>query len=86
MDSEDYQVLSELTVKLLKVLGKLPPSSNPAETWLDIPETAKWLKISPRTLQNYRDKGLLPYSQIGAKIYFRLDDLQKFLMKNYHES
>lgn len=86
MNTDELQLFKQLATRLLSLIGEVPSSSNPAETWLDIPDAAKWLKVSPRTLQNYRDKGMLPYSQIGAKIYFRLDDLQKFLLKNYHES
>lgn len=47
--------------------------------WFDIPETCKFLKISSRTLQNYRDNGLIPFSQVYSKIYFRKQDLLKFL-------
>jgi hypothetical protein len=47
--------------------------------WLDVSETCRYLKISTRTLQNYRNRGMLPYSQINAKIYFRLTDLNKFI-------
>lgn len=47
--------------------------------WLDVPETCRFLKISSRTLQNYRNDGLIPFSQINSKIYFREQDLQKFL-------
>lgn len=83
MNLEELQLFKQLATRLLNLIGELPPSINPSETWLDIPETAKWLKVSPRTLQNYRDKGLLPFSQVGAKIYFRLFDLQEFLKKNY---
>ncbi len=86
MKSNEIELLEKLITKVDNLLLKLPQSSSPEETWLDIPDTATWLKVSPRTLQNYRDQGLLPYSQIGAKIYFRLDDLQKFLLKNYHRS
>lgn len=83
MNTQELELLKNLATRLLNLIGELPPSINPAEIWLDISETAKWLKVSTRTLQNYRDAGLLPYSQIGAKIYFRLQDLQEFLMKHY---
>ena len=55
------------------------------EKWLDVKETASFLKISTRTLQTYRDLGLLPYSQIAAKIYFRYTDVIDFLMQHRTE-
>ena len=32
-----------------------------------------------RTLQTYRDRGLLPYSQINHKIYYRTEDVEAFV-------
>lgn len=86
LSKQELEPVDQLIKRLEALIEKLPKNSDPTETWLDISETARWLKISPRTLQNYRDKGLLPYSQIGAKIFFRLSDLQNFLIKNRHES
>ena len=54
-----------------------------SETWLDIQETCQLLKISKRTLQSYRDNGILPFSQIGGKIYFRAADIEDHLKKHY---
>lgn len=54
-----------------------------SETWLDIQETCQLLKISKRTLQAYRDNGILPFSQIGGKIYFRASDIEDHLQKHY---
>jgi len=55
------------------------------DTWLDIQEVCFLLKISKRTLQTYRDKGILPYSQVNGKIYFKAADIQKHLEKNYRK-
>ena len=59
-------------------------SKNPlADTWLDISEVCQLLKISKRTLQYYRDNGILAYSQISGKIYFRATDIQSHLERHY---
>ncbi len=71
--------LNRLTKANQKILEELKQIQNPSEKWLDVTEACSWLKCSTRTLQNYRDKEMLPFSQIGAKIYFRLSDLQDFL-------
>ncbi len=57
---------------------------NPA--WLDIQETCQLLKISKRTLQAYRDNGILPFSQIGGKIYFRVTDIEAHLNRHYQKA
>lgn len=53
------------------------------ERWLDIQDVLQILKCSRRHLQNYRNEGKLPFSQIGQKIYFKSSDVEHFLEKNY---
>lgn len=37
-----------------------------------------------KTLQVYRDKGILPYSRIKHKIFFKTEDVHKLLESNYY--
>ncbi|KAA2410113.1 helix-turn-helix domain-containing protein [Alistipes onderdonkii] len=37
------------------------------------------LNISPRTLQYYRNKGIIPYSFIGNKIYYEAPTIASIL-------
>lgn len=53
------------------------------EVWLDVSETCQLLKISKRTLQSYRDNGILSFSQIAGKIYFKASDIEEHLQKHY---
>ena len=53
------------------------------ETWLTNHEVSKILRVTPRTLQNYRDQRILPFSQVGSKIYYRASDIQKHLDDHY---
>lgn len=39
------------------------------------------LNVSKRTLQNYKDQGILPYSYVSRKSYFKLSDVEN-LLKN----
>ncbi len=41
------------------------------------------LFVSPRTLQDYRDKGIILYAQIAGKILYRLSDINRLLQENY---
>lgn len=63
--------------------AKPPVNLNYKEQWLDNEEACEFLKVSKRTLQNYRDNFILPYSQIGRKVYYKTSDLQTLLEKNY---
>ncbi len=43
--------------------------------WCGIKETCELLQVSKRTLQGYRDNGLLPFSKVGSKILFKATDM-----------
>ena len=46
-------------------------------------EVCEHLFISPRTLQDYRDRKIIPYTQFAGKILYRLSDINQLLQKNY---
>ncbi len=56
------------------------------EIYLTGREVCERLFVSPRTLQDYRDKGIIPYTQIAGKIFYRLSDINRLLQENYHSA
>ncbi len=53
-----------------------------SEQWLDKQEVLQLLHISPRTLQRWRDMGLMPFSFIGGKMFFRKSVIESILYQN----
>ena len=49
-------------------------------------EVCERLFLSPRTLQDYRDKEIIPYTKIAGKILYRLSDINRILNENYRAS
>jgi prophage antirepressor-like protein len=49
------------------------------EKWLTGNDVCELLQISARSLQSYRDKGTLPYSQIGHKCYYKASDVEQLI-------
>ncbi|MGZ4053382.1 MAG: helix-turn-helix domain-containing protein [Bacteroidia bacterium] len=49
-------------------------------------EMMKFLSVSKRTLQYYRDKGMLSFIQIKGKIYYKYEDIQEFLNENRNKA
>jgi hypothetical protein len=47
-------------------------------------EVMEMLHLSKRSLQSYRDTGIIPFIQIGGKILYRETDILKLLDKNYY--
>lgn len=54
-----------------------------SEQWIESTRIPKILSISPKTWQTYRDKRIIPFSQIGSKIYVKRSDLNAFMEKHY---
>ena len=47
--------------------------------WIDNQDVCQMLNISPRTLQTLRDNGMLAYSQINHKVYYKPEDVERIL-------
>lgn len=47
--------------------------------WLDNQDVCLMLNICPRTLQTLRDSGALPYSRINHKIFYKEEDILRFV-------
>jgi hypothetical protein len=58
---------------------QVPPSSDLVKK----PVAAAFLGVTPRTLENWRNKGLIPYVRIADRIFrYSLTDIAAALRKN----
>ena len=53
------------------------------EIYLTGEQVCEMLHISKRTLQQYRDDGLIPFIKLSRKILFRESDICRVLENNY---
>ena len=53
------------------------------EHFLTGKEVCERLNISPRTLQDYRDRRVVPYTQFAGKILYKASDLERILEDGY---
>lgn len=49
----------------------------PQPELMDNQDAMQMLKVSSRTLQNYRDLGILPYSKFEGKIYYKRSEIMR---------
>ncbi len=73
--------------------AKTPPPAQTPKTsrqpkledlgWVDNIEASRLLGITVRALQAHRLRGNIPFSLIGNKVYFRLEDIKQMLEKRY---
>ena len=69
--------LCGLSVAVTELYRKVAPPTR--EKWLSTQEVCEALHISQRALQNYRDRGIIPYSTIGSKFYYRETDVERVI-------
>lgn len=58
----------------------------PGDPFLGNKEVCKLLQVSPRTLQDYRDKRLIAFYKLEGKILYKMSDILKMLENNYHDA
>ena len=56
------------------------------ERYLTDKEVSILLRLSRRTLQDYRNEGIISYYQLGGKILYRESDIEKMLQENYKQA
>ncbi|MDR0895832.1 MAG: helix-turn-helix domain-containing protein [Prevotellaceae bacterium] len=53
---------------------------------MDNGEVCKALHLAPRTLQEYRDKRVIPYIKLGGKILYRESNVLRMLEENHYKA
>ena len=53
---------------------------------LDNSQFIQLMGISQKLSQTWRDTGVISFSQVGNKIYYRVSDIQELLNKTYRKS
>lgn len=71
------QQIESLFMQVEAVKKKYGPIEG--EKWLDAQEVCLALNISKRSLQSYREYGIIPCSNIGGKYMYKENDLAKIL-------
>ncbi|MCR4801092.1 MAG: helix-turn-helix domain-containing protein [Bacteroidales bacterium] len=59
-------------------------SKSLSDDWLDNQDVTMQLHISLRTLQELRSKGVIPYTKLGNKVYYRRADIENLLKANFN--
>lgn len=80
-----FSSIDSMLDKLETVLTNYKPTLN-GERFLTDVQVSEKLKVSRRTLQQYRSEGRVPFIKFGGKSLYRESDIQKILEKNYYDS
>ncbi len=85
-DTDEMQVVLAALHNIGKRIREVANTHKPlfgGEHFLTGKEVCERLYISPRTLQDYRDRKIIPYTQFAGKILYKASDLEKLLEENY---
>lgn len=79
--TDNYKRTQEKLSEITKALNK--PEKNKPIDIIDNPKFMELMGISQKTAQTWRDTGVVSFSQIGNKIYYRISDIQQLLQDNF---
>jgi len=77
--SQDFLKKMETDLEEMKGLLKKKNEEEINSQWIESVDITKILGISKKTWQEYRNKRLIPFSQVGSKIYVKREDLENFM-------
>ena len=89
MDTDEMQVALSAIRSVSKRIKEVAQTHKPlfdGEHFFTGKEVCEWLYISPRTLQDYRDRRIIPYTQFAGKILYKASDLERLLEDCYRTS
>uniref|UniRef100_A0AB33IWZ3 Helix-turn-helix domain-containing protein n=2 Tax=unclassified Prevotella TaxID=2638335 RepID=A0AB33IWZ3_9BACT len=88
MDADEMQVVLSALEGVNRRIREVAQTHKPlfgGEHFLTGKEVCERLYISPRTLQDYRDRKVIPYTKFAGKILYKASDLERLLDRNYRE-
>jgi len=77
-----FQTIDRLSETIENIVRTSKPKLG-GEQYLTDKEISRILKISRRSLQDYRTEGKIPFYRVGGKILYRAGDIERFLEEHY---
>jgi hypothetical protein len=82
---EPLENIQERLTKILTLL-ETKQRSDPSQVFFDNQEFIQLMNISKSTAQAWRDSGMIAYSQVRNKMYYRLSDILQLIEKHHKPS
>ncbi len=89
LDDDNLESVLSSLKKNSKEMGKFTENYHPlldGERYLTDRELSEKLKLSRRTLQDYRNNKIIPYIIFGGKVLYKESDIQKLLEECYFKA
>ena len=82
IEANVFMEMNNVLSKIEKQLKGLNSSKSELDEWLDNQDVCILMNISDRKLLSLRQKGLIPYSRINRKVYYKKDDILNYMRNN----
>ena len=82
IEASAFMEMNDILFKIEKQLKGLNPSKSELNEWLDNQDVCILMNISDRKLLSLRQKGLIPFSRIDRKIYYKKEDILSYVRNN----
>lgn len=84
VDSNVYKELNAKVNAIAKFVASLEKKfeEETADGWVDTYEVSTFLHVSEKTLQRLRNEGLVTFSRIRGRIFFRISEVERMVKNN----
>ena len=82
IEKSEYEQLLGTIKKAATEIRAIAEECTINSEWIENGELAEMLGLSKRQLQGYRERGVLGFSTIGRKIYYRRDEVERLIKNN----
>lgn len=78
----EFSKIQEAQDKILSRILEMQTFASKKNMVYTIDDLAEMFKVTPRTIYNWKDQGLMSFTQIGSKTYMTSAQLEEFLARN----
>lgn len=82
IETSAFIEMNNALLKIEKQLKSLETCKSGLNDWLGNQDVCTILDISERKLLSLRQKGMIPYSRIERKVYYKKDDIMDYMKRN----
>ena len=82
IEASTFMEMNNILFKIEKQMKGLNFSKPELSEWLDNQDVCILINISDRKLLSLRQKGLIPFSRIDRKIYYKKEDILNYMKRD----
>lgn len=82
IEASAFMEMNNILFKIEKQLKRLNSSKSDLSEWLDNQDVCILMNISDRKLLSLRQKGLITFSRIDRKIYYKKEDILNYMKRD----